>query len=187
MTKTMLLCLLAAGVFAGTPIVLSAQDTIPLAARLSRLEERVDSLEQILQRISPTPDSRQPATRIGSSERSSPLQIELLTKRLTKRSYDDIISLSFRFTSHLDKEIRAFTGIVVFQDLFDRDIMRVNLTVEKRIPPGGTATWEGGVDYNQFISEHQRLASINQDDLKTTFELEMVMYTDGTREEFGQD
>ena len=46
-------------------------------------------------------------------------------------------------------------------------------------------TYEGGIDYNQFMDSHQRLRSIAQSDLVTKFELEMVIFQDGTRESFG--
>jgi hypothetical protein len=81
--------------------------------------------------------------------------------------------------------VRAFTGVVVLQDVFKRDIMRVTVTVEEPLQPGGTVTYEDGIEYNQFMDSHQRLRSIAQLDLITIFELETIIFQDGTRESFG--
>jgi hypothetical protein len=89
------------------------------------------------------------------------------------------------FTSNLDNPVRAFTGVVVLQDLFERDIIRVTVTVEEPLQPGGTVTYEDGVEFNQFMDSHQRLRNIPQSDLITIFELETVIFQDGTRESFG--
>jgi hypothetical protein len=89
------------------------------------------------------------------------------------------------FTSNLDNPVRAFTGVVVLQDLFERDIIRITVTVEEPLQPGGTVTYEDRVEYNQFMDSHQRLRSIAQSDLITIFDLETVIFQDGTRESFG--
>ena len=44
--------------------------------------------------------------------------------------------MNFEYENKTEREIRAFTGTVVFADMFDRDIYRVALTVDKTIGPG---------------------------------------------------
>jgi len=102
----------------------------------------------------------------------------------TPTRYQARIDFDLRFTSNLDKDLRAFTGTVVFNDLFDRTILRVGITVEDALAAGGTVKWSGGIDYNQFMDHHRTLRSKDAKDLKTEFELESVIYADGTRENF---
>ena len=154
--------------------------------RVAELEARVAALEEALARLStPAPGVAlvPPATENGAA----PILIELVRKTFRDGDFQDQIQFEFRFTSRLDKPVRAFTGVVVLQDLFERDIIRVTLTVEEPLRPGGTVTWEGGINYNQFMGSHQRLRSIAQSDLVTNFELEMVIFQDGTRQSFSRE
>ena len=114
-----------------------------------------------------------------------PIGARGVTKTFRDGDFQDYMRFEFAFTSNLDNPVRAFTGVVVLQDLFERDIMRVTLTVEQLLRPRGTVTYEGGIRYNQFMDSHQRLNSISQSDLVTKFELETVIFQDGTRESFG--
>ncbi len=154
--------------------------------RVAELEARVAALEEALARLStPTPGVALvvPPT---TENRVAPILIGLVRKTFFD-GIQDQIQFEFRFTSRLDNPVRAFTGVVVLQDLFERDIMRVTLTVEEPLRPRGTVTYEGGIDYNQFMDSHQRLNSIAPSDLVTKFELEMVIFQDGTRESFSRE
>ena len=44
--------------------------------------------------------------------------------------------------------------------------------------------WRGGIEYNQFMKEHSRLLTVNNEDLQISFILQQVIYRDGTREVF---
>ncbi len=134
---------------------------------------------------SPVPEPT--TTTVQGDESEIPIQISLVKKDFSEGRIEDRITLEFLFQSSLAKDVRAFTGVVVFQDLFERDIMRVNLTVEDGLTAGGTATWEGAIDYNQFMDRHQRLRTVDQADLITKFELQAVIFTDGTRRSFGSN
>ena len=114
-----------------------------------------------------------------------PIGARGVTKTFRGGDFQDYIPFEFAFTSNLDSPVRAFTGVVVLQDLFERDIMRVTVTVEEPLQPGGTVTYEGEIEYNQFMDSHQQLGSIAQSDLITIFEVETVIFQDGTRESFG--
>ncbi len=96
----------------------------------------------------------------------------------------DRIELSLRFNSQLPRDARAFKGAIVFQDLFSEIILSVALTHESGLKAGGVALWDGGILYNQFLPSHQRLLSTLEKDLITTFNLEAVVYLDGTSERF---
>ncbi|MBN1458349.1 MAG: hypothetical protein JXA57_02350 [Armatimonadetes bacterium] len=119
----------------------------------------------------------------------SPIVIELVRKGFQKHDYrldipEDQITFTFSFTNQLPKDVRAFTGTVVFTDLFDRVLYSVNLTYNDVIGAGKSATWVGAVDYNQFDGDLRRLRNAEPKDLKVSFVLEKVVYPDGTKEEF---
>ncbi len=159
-----------------------AQGQESLEHRVAQLEARVRTLEATLAHLTVT-DTERPATQRVRAN-GSPVSVRLISKRFHPGQYDSQILFELAFTSALPKAAHAFTGVVVFQDLFDRDIMRVNITVENPVVPGGSVRWSGGVDYNQLTANHQRLRSIPQSGLRTKFELEQVIYQDGTRQRF---
>lgn len=162
-----------------------AQSTVE--ERLTALERKVAELESQLNSLTqPAPGIQVP---LRTNIAHDPITLQLMRKSYVPSDfnngrYEDQITLEFALTNNLTKPVRAFTGIVIFQDLFERDIMHVNLTVEKTVAPGENVTWSGGIEYNQFINEHQRLRSISQQDLVVKFQITSVIYTDGTRESF---
>jgi hypothetical protein len=94
------------------------------------------------------------------------------------------IDFVFAFHGHLEKDARAFKGAVVIKDLFDQEIVRVILTHEAGLPMNGTTEWVGGMQFNQFMPQHQRLLTVAQNDITVSFDLESIIYTDGTRQAF---
>lgn len=133
---------------------------------------------QIPTKVPPKPQSQQ-----------IPISVTLLHKGFHKANYrageaGDMIELTFRFQSLLDRDIRAFKGQAVFKDLFDELILTVNLTHENGLPKMGTADWQGGIQFNQFQESHQRLLSVDSNDMTVAFVCESIIYTDGTRELF---
>ncbi len=160
-----------------------AQGQESLEDRVAQLEARVRTLEATLARLTAAETQGPAPQRVAAN--GSPVSVRLISKRFHPGQYDNQILFELAFTSALPKAAHAFTGVVVFQDLFDRDIMRVNITIENPVVPGGSVKWSGGVDYNQLTANHQRLRSIPQSGLRTKFELEQVIYQDGTRQRFG--
>ena len=189
--KKMILAVALVGTLIAPSVIraqaITGQDS--LRARVIELERRVLSLEEAIATLvgtaSPVPEPT--TTTVQGDESEIPIQISLVKKGFSDGRIEDNITLEFLFQSSLAKDVRAFTGVVVFQDLFERDIMRVNLTVEDGLTAGGTATWEGAIDYNQFMDRHQRLRTVDQADLITKFELQAVIFTDGTRRSFGSN
>ena len=93
----------------------------------------------------------------------------------------DKLSLICLFKNEFTKPVRAFKGTMRFSDLFHHHIMSMGVTIELAIPPGKAKKWPGAMSYNQFMSDHSRLASIDIDDLGYELELESVIFRDGTR------
>ncbi len=117
------------------------------------------------------------------------VSMKLLKKGFTKadfmnRVYHDTIDFSIEYANKTQKDIRAFTGYITFSDLFNRKIMDMTITYEDGLKVGEAKTWEGQMEYNQFMDTHQRLQSIDQKDLQSVLTLQQVIYADGTKQEF---
>ncbi len=163
-----------------------------LENRVGFLEAKVKELELRLSRIEnpaaiATPGAPPESINVPNKQ----ISVTLLNKNFHEADYSagdsgDRIDFSFQFTNHLTKDIRAFTGAVVFKDLFERIILRMGITDERGIRSGGTSQWKGGMEYNQFTEEHNRLLNIEKNDLIAEFLLKQVIYADGTREAFNE-
>jgi len=92
----------------------------------------------------------------------------------------DKLGLICNFKNEFKKPIRAFKGKLRFSDLFHHHIMSINVTIELKIAHGKIKKWEGAIDYNQFKSDHARLASIKLSDLQYELELDSVVFIDNT-------
>ncbi len=117
------------------------------------------------------------------------IEMKLVSKQFTKadimrRIYSDSLDFAIEFTNKFPKDIRAFTGYVTFSDLFDRKIIDMTITYEDGLRAGETKTWNGSMDYNQFMDNHERIASISMKDLQSRFTLQQVVYADGTKDQF---
>lgn len=164
-----------------------------IAERLVQLEKRMEVLEKTLSNTEKSDEiAHSRETKIESKEKESPLiSIELVKKNYHKATYTavdsgDRIDFVFRFTNHLMKDIRAFTGAVFFRDLFERNILRVDLTNEQMVQPKGSIDWRGGIEFNQFDSDHQRLLTVDQKDLSVDFVVQHIIFADGSRQSFGE-
>ena len=156
-----------------------------LETKIHELESRIEELEKVVSAKQTVRSTERPE----KEKRTSPISVQLSRKSYHKANYDigdagDRIDFTFRFTNQLAKDIRAFTGQVVFKDLFDREIMKIGLTNETVIRSRSSYEWKGGIEYNQFLPEHQRLLSIDQKDLQIELELDKIIYVDGTRQSF---
>lgn len=164
----------------------SAQEKETLEERVAMLEAKVEEIEQRLLKLEGLVEKEEPK-RVEVAE--SPISVTLVSKSFREADFvagrfDDQIIFSFDFTNHLKKDIRAFVGIIVFKDLFEREIIRVSLTIEESIKAGDTIRWQGVIEYDPFRDAHRRLREIDTENLLVEFILEQVIYTDGTREIF---
>lgn len=95
--------------------------------------------------------------------------------------FDAYITFKCAYENTSPKDIRAFKGIVIFQDLFGSDIYRINLTISDPIKAGAKAHWSGVVKFNQFIDSEQRLRNAELKDMKVIWMPVSVIFTDGAQ------
>jgi hypothetical protein len=95
--------------------------------------------------------------------------------------YEAFITFKCSYENVSEKDIRAFTGTIVFQDLFGKEIAKVGVTISNPIRSGQQAVWNGTMKYSQFVESHQRLLGARLGDLTVVWVPAAIMFSDGTR------
>jgi hypothetical protein len=111
---------------------------------------------------------------------SKALTVSLFEKGYSKYNYQDYITYKFAFNNKSGKDVKAFTGKMIFSDLFDKEISSLNLTYDDGIPANSTINWDAQTDYNEFIDKDVTLRSKDIDDLKILWIPEKIIYSDGS-------
>lgn len=97
------------------------------------------------------------------------------------RQYQDLITIKCAYQNTSAKDVRAFTGTVVFQDLFGKEIFKSGITISSPIAAGQKATWDGTINYNQFMDAHQRLRGTELRDMNVVWLPASIILADGTK------
>lgn len=114
------------------------------------------------------------------------LTVALVGKRLEKAGYEDFLTTNLEFAATgLDKPTRAIKGTVIFTDLFDEPRMKINWVINDRMQPGQVLRTSGeGIEYNEFMDDHQWLATTKTEDIRVHYRVSSILYEDGTQREF---
>jgi hypothetical protein len=99
----------------------------------------------------------------------------------TSGQYQDLLTLVFAIENRSTKDIAGFKGTACFEDMFGDEISENNISYDETIPAGKAVRWRGSLNYNQFMSEHQKLRSTPPDKLRFRFRPEVVIFVDGSR------
>lgn len=75
--------------------------------------------------------------------------------------------------------IKGVSGELEFVDLFDKVVGAVSFRITEDVEPGGTVTWTGTRDYNEFIKEHRAVWNLEEGDFKTRFIPEALVFANG--------
>ena len=119
----------------------------------------------------------------------APIAMKIIQKELHQANYSmpgdrTAINFDLEVTNNTGKNIRAYTGVLHFKDLFDRDFKKAQLTVEDGLSAGQTTTIGRSLDYNQYIDDDVRLNEIQLKDMSVEFVTEQIIFTDGTKQKF---
>jgi hypothetical protein len=142
-------------------------------------EVRADSSKPIEQK--PTKDE------IELASMKAAISVKLLNKKYYPSNweagrYEDNLNLEFEYKNSSEKEIRAFTGIVTLMDIFDREFLRVNLTVDNKVPAGKTIKdSDKSLKINKFNDGHEKLVSTDMKNLKMKFIPISILFSDGSK------
>lgn len=113
--------------------------------------------------------------RLGST-----LTVSLFAKDFSEYDYQEYITYKFAFENKSDKDIKAFTGTIVFNDLFDKEISNLSLTYDDGVLAKSTKSWDAQTDYNQFLEKDVTLRSKEIEDLKIKWIPEKIIFSDNS-------
>ncbi|MET4568492.1 hypothetical protein [Rhodanobacter soli] len=157
---------------------------------MDTLEERIAEIERRLSLLEASYGLQ------GSGSAASALPPELPKKSLVALSvsnkrydhgdYEDHIWFDCTYTlSAASKPTRAVKGAIQFSDLFGDVKFRLLVTVNDALSPDKPLVNPGiGFTFNQFMGEHQWMQATNLTDMKCSFAVSNVLYSDGTSEAF---
>lgn len=110
--------------------------------------------------------------------------LEVVDKGFVEGDFQDYITFTFQFTNATDKDIEGVKGQITFNDLFGDQIQRVNLSYDEGIPAGAVKLYRATVDYNPFIDDDTTLRQTDLSKIKTDWDVNTIIYTDGSQETF---
>jgi hypothetical protein len=108
------------------------------------------------------------------------LTVTIFAKGFDKGNIRSYISYKFAFENKTPKDIRAFTGQIIFNDLFDREISRMNVTYDKIVKARSKTTWEAQTKFNEFDADDVALAGKSLDNLKVVWQPEKILLAGGS-------
>jgi uncharacterized protein YcfL len=100
---------------------------------------------------------------------------------LNNGQYTDKINLVFIFENTSGKDIKAFKGETVFNDVFGENIRSINLTYDEGIKAGQRKEWYGEVEYNQFIAGQRKFRDTELANMKFEWHPKAIIFADGTK------
>ena len=121
----------------------------------------------------------------AGKNKSAPVSLVVVSKSFHQATFEDDdvhsdVNVSCKFTNNSTQDIRATDGVIDFDDLFGHLIETVHITLSKPIPAGQTITWDGSIDYNEFMDKDVKLRNTDLQDMKINFSVNSVIYADGT-------
>jgi len=108
------------------------------------------------------------------------LTVTIYDKGYDEYNYQEYITYKFAFENKTEKDITAFTGQIMFTDLFDKEIKSLNLTYDDGVKAKSTKNYSATTDYNQFMNDDQLLKSKNLKQIKLVWKPEKILFTDGS-------
>lgn len=137
-------------------------------------QDRIEAEQKVLAEKA-RKDEEDRITRLGQA-----LTVSCFDKGFTKYNYQEYITYKFAFENKTDKDITAFTGMIIFNDLFDKEITKFSMTYDESVPSGQRKTWNTGTDYNQFKNNDVAMKNKSLDKMKMIWKPEKILFTDGS-------
>jgi len=112
------------------------------------------------------------------------LEPTLTGKRFAEEDFQEFVWLDVDWTAKtIKKPVRAVKGRLHISDLFGETKFAIGWTINRSIRSGDKFTEKGfGFKYNQFMDSHSWVRNTERDNMKLKFEVEAVVYQDGSME-----
>jgi len=121
-------------------------------------------------------------------EMSKAALVTLVRKKLGSESMSGItidekliVTIAFKNTS--PKDIAGIKGTLDATDIFGEQLSGFNISYDKTLKPGETATWTGerSVKYGMNASKDRKFANLPDDKYKLSWKPDMIIFVDGTK------
>lgn len=129
-----------------------------------------------------TTNQSDPIEAASSNTLREKVDMEIVSKTFDVGDYRSFITMGFKFTNKTDKPVRGVTGVVVFYDIFNKEIYRSNVSYDKGVPAQESKTMVASIEYNQFIDSQQKLKETELKNLKYVWLPATIIYEDGTKD-----
>lgn len=95
--------------------------------------------------------------------------------------YKDKIIVEMVFENKGDKDIRAFKGRTIFNNLFGEPIYETTLYYDEGLKSKEKKRWVGIIQYNQFNEHHNKFNSTELDNMKYEWKPIGIIFKDGSK------
>ncbi len=95
--------------------------------------------------------------------------------------YKDQIIIEMAFENKGDKDIRAFKGETIFNNLFGEPIYTIKLYYDEGLKSKEKKRWLGVIEYNQFNENQNKFNSTELDNMKYEWKPMGIIFKDGTK------
>lgn len=139
-------------------------------------------------------DDRVNEATISNKEEESPILavndltnkvgFEVVEKKFIEGNFQDNIAFTFQLTNKTDKSIEGVKGSVIFNDLFGDQIQKVSLSYDEGLAENQSKLYKASIDYNPFMEKDVELRNIDIEKMKYEWEVNTIIYTDGTQESY---
>ena len=175
----------------------SQSELAEIKALLTKLEKRIEEVEKrqlrLEQAIGRSPSQPSEKSVVGSADKedraNALIAVEVSNKKYRKAGYEDYIFWDVTYSPiGLNKQTRAVKGVLVFADLFGEVKFQIKVTIKDPLEPGKTLTKKGvGFEYNQFRDSHKWMRASDLTNMKVRFQVQSILYADGTTEQLGEE
>jgi len=118
---------------------------------------------------------------IGKSVTVTLIAKSQIPKDFSAGRYSDEQGLRVGIQNNSAKPMVGVAGSLKFIDVFDKEVGSVNFRISESIAPGGTYTWNGSRNYNQFMASQVAVWNLEEGKYTTHFVPEAVVFADGTK------
>lgn len=137
------------------------------------------------------PAVTRPASPVPANEKlSPPPRPQPITATMTDKGFysgeygQDAVTFNIFFENKTGRDIRGFNGQIVVSDILGNVIIRLAVKITDPISANSSITWNGSMDYNQFMDRDKALKNADIQDIVTEFNTTKVLFQDGEVLEF---
>lgn len=108
------------------------------------------------------------------------VQVEVKEKGFLQKDFQEYLTYKLDLQNVSDKNIRGFAGSLVFADLFDHELLTVNITFEEGLKAGKGFSYSIQTLFNKLVDNEAALKDKQLKDLKISWNPRKVIFEDGS-------